>query len=1073
MHMNTLHRAETLNIAQAIERGSLAFPAKPALVFAGESISYRGLEEMSSRVANGLARHGIACGDRVALLLPNGIAFVAAYFGILKLGAVVVAINPAFKSEEIGFILNDSGAKAAIAAAALLGHLSGLAGIETVFVADGGQPGIASLDDLMAQSAPSAPAADMGADALAAILYTSGTTGAPKGAALTHGNMMGNIHACVEAFQLRPEDRVLLCLPLFHSFGQTAALNPTLEAGATLILHSQVDADAVGDALGAEQITVFFGIPSLYLLLQDKAGLPAWPALRLCISAAAALPAETARRWEDTFGLPIHQGYGLTETCLNSFNANPSRKPGSVGTPLAGVELAIMDANGMRIEQAGELGEIAVRGTHVMPGYWGMAAAETLREGWFHTGDVGYCDADGYLYIADRIKDMINVGGTKVYPSEVEKVLRRHPAVLEAAVYGIPDRWLEERVCASLVLQPGQQLAPEAAMLFCRQRLAEFKAPTWVEVVDTLPKGRTGKVLKRELREQAQRLLESARAAPLAAGAPLSATPVEAAILSIWQAVLQQQQVGLQDDFFALGGNSLLATQAANRMRGHFQLDFNVRGIFEHPTVARQAEFIGQRHRALALPPLKRAPRNGPLSASLAQAKLWMLDQRGQAMAFNVPLHARLHGQISVAALQHALDELLKRHESLRTAFIETQGELYQLVQAPRAVPLRVLDLKSLPAAEQSAAVEHWQEVEARQPFDLANGQVLSVRLLLLDDSEALLLLTLHHIATDGWSQNILARELAAFYAAFALQQPARLPELPVQYADFAIWQRQWLQAETLSRQLGYWKARLAGAPNLPALPTDHPRPKIPRFRGANVPFELGAAPISALRQLTRQAGCTLFMTLLAAWQILLGRYSGRDDLVVGTPIANRAHQDIEGLIGFFVNTLALRADLSGNPSFLAFLAQARQTTLEAYEHQDLPFEYLAKELSPDHGLSGLPLIQTNLNLQAAALGEISLPGMTLGKFQFGGQVIPFDLELMLWETDHGGLEGIWNYDRDLFEPSTIERMAEHYRSLLDAIVDSPQQGIADLALRSEAEWAMFGISPAAPIASSPAASYC
>ncbi len=479
--------------------------ARQILFFEHEIFTYRQLDELCSRSANVLAAIGVRRGDRVAVVLPNVPAFLAAYLGALKLGALIVTVNTALKTDEVAFVLNDSGTRVAITSADLreqLAHAT-LPAVERILDVDGTEAIEHSWHALLAQASPDAVAVSVHPDDPAVILYTSGTTGFPKGAVLSHGAILRNGAACIEAFQLTSEDRVLLALPTFHSFGQTAALNPTLMAGATLLLHRQFESTAVQQALLEQGVTVFFGVPTLYNLLSEQAAPNVYPALRFCISAAAPLPAEVSGRWLEKFGVAVEEGYGLTETCLNTCTRGHPRKVGSIGVPLAGVEVAVFDSQDRPVPP-GTLGEVVVRSNNLMLEYWNrpQESAEALRQGWFHTGDIGRMDEDGHCFIVDRSKDMVNVGGNKVYPSEVENRLYEHPAVREAAVFGIPEALLDEQVCACLVCAAGQSVSAEEIQAFCRQTLADFKVPSRIEFVDELPKGRTGKILKRILRDR-------------------------------------------------------------------------------------------------------------------------------------------------------------------------------------------------------------------------------------------------------------------------------------------------------------------------------------------------------------------------------------------------------------------------------------------------------------------------------------------------------------------------------------------------------------------------------------------
>jgi acyl transferase domain-containing protein/acyl-CoA synthetase (AMP-forming)/AMP-acid ligase II/ubiquinone/menaquinone biosynthesis C-methylase UbiE/acyl carrier protein len=502
-----------MNIAQHLERTRHLFPNKPALIFEEESFSYSDIDEMSNRVANALVDKGISRGDRVALFLPNIPSFVIVYLGIQKMGAIAVSINSTLKTEEIKFILDDSGAKVIVTTETLRRHVPAneLPLLNLVLIAEGAAFGSdIALSEWMAEASPKAQAVDMAHDDPAAILYTSGTTGFPKGATLSCGNVVSNVQTCVEAFKIRPEDRILLFVPMFHNFGQNAALNPCLEAGATLVLHREFEIEPILKSIVNNSVTTFYGVPTIYTLLYDQASVEQLRSVRRYISAAATLPLEMARKWHDKFGVVINEGYGLTENSLACFNDCLKSKPGSVGLPLTGVEMKIVDADGNEVAP-GELGEVTISGPNVMLGYWNrpVETAEVIKDGWFHTGDIGKMDDDGYFYIVDRVKDMVNVGGTKVYPSEIENILYQHPAVLEAAVYGVPEALLGEQVIANIILKPGEEVTREEIIAFCGHNMADFKVPSQINLVDSLPKGRTGKILKKVLREQFQQASSS------------------------------------------------------------------------------------------------------------------------------------------------------------------------------------------------------------------------------------------------------------------------------------------------------------------------------------------------------------------------------------------------------------------------------------------------------------------------------------------------------------------------------------------------------------------------------------
>jgi long-chain acyl-CoA synthetase len=495
-----------VNIARHVERVARLFPERPAILFEGETISYGELDARAGRLANALAGQGVRPGDRVALFLPNIPAFAVCYLGALKAGAIAVSVDAALKSEEVGYILNDSGAVVVFTAAAGLRYVPREAcpALRHVVVCEGDRGGHPSLDDWLSRAAPDGRAADVDRDAPAAVLYTSGTTGFPKGATLTHGNVVSNTCAAAHHAGMRQDDRLTLFLPLTHVFGQNFIMNGAFQAGATVVLHRRFAPDEVLESIARHRVTMFPAVPTVYMRLVDQdLDEDALASIRYWFSAGALMPEATCRRWTERFGRPVYEGYGLTEASpFASYNHDLRHKPGSVGTPVDNVEAKVLDGDDREVPP-GETGEICIKGPGVMRGYWRRPedTARALRSGWLHSGDVGTVDDEGYLHIVDRLKDMVNRGGLKVWPAEVERVLHGHPAVKEAAVYGVPHPTLGETVKAAVVLKDGATTTQDEVIGFCQDRLAAYKTPAGVAFVEDLPKSPAGKVLKRVLRE--------------------------------------------------------------------------------------------------------------------------------------------------------------------------------------------------------------------------------------------------------------------------------------------------------------------------------------------------------------------------------------------------------------------------------------------------------------------------------------------------------------------------------------------------------------------------------------------
>jgi acyl carrier protein len=576
--------------------------------------------------------------------------------------------------------------------------------------------------------------------------------------------------------------------------------------------------------------------------------------------------------------------------------------------------------------------------------------------------------------------------------------------------------------------------------------LPEYMVPQAIVKLERLPLTENGKVDRKALPA-----VESVRAETEIVAAR---TPVEEVLAGIWSEVLGVA-VGVEDDFFELGGHSLLATQVMSRVREAFGVELALRELFERPTVKELGQSIERELRqgaGVGAPPIERRDRDGELPLSFAQQRLWFINQLEPGSAFyNVPSAVRLKGDLKRGALEQTLTEIVRRHEVLRTRFGTVDGRAVQVIEDAEPVKLEVVDLSELEVEAREARVREWAAQEAATPFDLSRGPLLRVKLLRLDEQEHVVLLTMHHIVMDGWSLGIFIREIATLYEAFMDGRPSPLPELSIQYGDFALWQRAYLQGEVLEQQLKYWREQLAGAQTVLKLPTDKPRPAIYSYRGATHRFILPEDVTAPLRKLSQEQGCTLFMTLLAIFKTLLYRYAQQEDILVGTAIANRNRSETEDLIGFFVNTLVLRTDLAGNPSFRALMQRVRETTVGAYVHQDMPFEKLVEELQPERSLSHAPLFQVAFGVHNAPFQNLTLPGLELSPMDFNFDAGRFDLTLWMLENKNK-LSGIWYYNTDLFEAATIKRMQGHFVTILQNVLAQPDTPLSEIEMLTEDE---------------------
>jgi acyl carrier protein len=742
---------------------------------------------------------------------------------------------------------------------------------------------------------------------------------------------------------------------------------------------------------------------------------------------------------------------------------DPARDRGArvpIGRPAANAHVYVVDERGREVGE-GVAGELLVSGEGVAAGYHNRAELTAERFGddpyragarLYRTGDVARRLAGGALDYLGRRDEQVKYHGHRVELGELRAALNSHPEVRDS-VARVARRQaggaeVEELVCYYVARR---ELDARALREHLRERVIKETLPSRYVRIGRVPLTLNGKVNYEALPDPwAGEVGEGGEA-----GAAREATETERALAGVWAEVLGVGEVGRGDNFFELGGHSLLATLVVMRVEELFGVGLALRAVFEAPTVSRLAALIDAAVRekaGVATPPLIPAQRSGPLPLSFAQQRLWFLDRLSpEAASYNVPVAYRIEGRLDVGALERSLNRIVERHEALRTTITLAAGEPVQVVSPHSRLALQLTDLGDAPPSERLARARAEVEEEGRRPFDLERGPVVRARLLRLGPEEHVLAVTMHHIVSDAWSLGVFVRELSAFYEAEAGGAEARLPGLAVQYADYAAWQRGWLRGEELERQLGYWREQLAGAPTVLELPADRPRPKVQTSRGAVEQFEVGGEVLEGLKAVAREEGATLFMTLLAAFGVLLSRYTGQKDFLLGAPIANRGQKELEGLIGFFANTLALRMRIEDELSFRALVRKVRETCLGAYAHQDVPFEAVVEELQPERDLSRPPLFQITFAVQSDP-GELPSPaGLALTPLGFDTGTSKFEISAAFSETK-GRLLGAIQYNTGLFEQETIARLASHLTVLLEHVVERAGDAISELPLLTRVE---------------------
>jgi amino acid adenylation domain-containing protein len=1024
-------------------------PDAPALWWQDEAITYGELAARAGRVARRLRALGLPAEARVGILLERSPDLVAAILGTLAAGAAYVPLDPAYPRERLEAMLEDSGAR-------VLVTRRGLA----PWPEDGIRVDLEDLAGLAPADAGDLPRADPAQ--LFAVIYTSGSTGRPKGVAVEHRGVAALFAGAAALYP--PEERagVLAAASICFDLSVFELFFPLTHGGTAVLAENALDLPRL-PARDAVRLTLL--VPSTTAELLRGGGLP--PSVRTVVSGGEALPAGLARALLDELhDRRLLNAYGPTEATVYSLIGGVAGEAAAappLGHAAPDDRVFLLDPD-LQPVLAGVAGEIWLGGRGVARGYLGRPDltadrfrpdpfADRAREPGarlYRTGDLGRRLPDGRIEFLGRQDRQVKVRGFRIEVGDVEAALARHPGVETAVVVDRrdPDSPAEARLVAYAVPRPGMAAAGQWAgelRGFLRRLLPAYMIPSAFVMLDALPLTSAGKVDHRALpapdpeRAGAQRPWLAPR------------TPVEEVLCGIWGHVFGLERVSAGDDFFALGGHSLLATQLVSRLREAFALELPLRALFDAPVVADLARQVERALRAgagAAAPPLVPQPRPAEgIPLSFAQQRLWFLDRlEPESPFYNVPSAVRLRGSLAPAALAAAFQEIVRRHEALRTRFRERDGRPLQVVVEAAAVPLPVVDLAGLPAAGREAAAASLVRAKARRPFDLARGPLLRFTLLRLAADDHLLLAVFHHIVSDGWSMGVFLRELSQLYGACVAGEPSPLPPLSLHYADFAIWQRGWLAGEILDRQLAYWRRQLADVPPL-ALPTDRPRPATPAYRGARWPLAVAAE----LGALARRESATPFMSLLAAFSAVLGRWAGQEVLAVGTPIAGRTRVELEPLIGFFVNTLVLRADLAGDPSGRALLGRCREAALGAYAHQDLPFEKLVEALHPDRELARAPLFQVLLSLQNAPAPAAELPGVSLAPLAVEPGTAKFDLTLSLAETPDG-IVGWLEHDAHLFDGATAARLAGHFAVLLQALAADPGRRLAELPLLSPGE---------------------
>ncbi|MET0646190.1 MAG: amino acid adenylation domain-containing protein [Pyrinomonadaceae bacterium] len=1027
-------------------------PDAVAVVYEDEELSYDELNRRANRLAHYLKRLGAGPQVLVGICVERSVEMIVGLLGILKAGATYVPLDPTYPSERLAFMVEDSRTPILLTQERLV----------PILPAQGTRVVCLDADwHLIAQEGAENPSTAVTPENLAYVIYTSGSTGRPKGVMVCHRAVVHLFHALQPRIGFDARDVWTVVHSYAFDFSVWEIWGALLHGGRLVIVPSWVarTPSAFYELLRTQRVTVLNQTPSAFAQLIGEREESDWDsgelALKVVVLGGDTLPQDLLTKM-GRGSTPVWNFYGPTEATVWTTLQELDRADGvvSVGRPMADTQVYILDRRQQPVP-VGVAGELYIGGDNLSHGYLnrptltaekfithpfsGKAGARLYR-----TGDLTRYLSDGRIEFLGRIDHQVKIRGFRIELGEVEAALTTHPSVDECVVVAREDMAGDKRLVAYVVCGAEEEDGAARWREHLRERLPEYMLPSVFVRLASLPLTANGKVDRRSL------------PAPEADGAANredlrgARTPVEEILAGLWAEVLHVREVGIDENFFELGGHSLLATQLMSRVREAFGVEVALRRLFEEPTVAGLAAHVEQLLKsteALAAPPMVRASRDGHLPLSFAQQRLWFVNQLEQANPFyNIPVAVRLSGTLDIGALERTLTEVVRRHEALRTHVAEVEGEPVQVISPAAPVPLPLTDLGGLEEAGREAEARRLTTAEAGTPFDLKRAPLVRARLLRLSAAEHVVLLTMHHMVSDGWSFGVLIGEVAALYTAFAQGRPSPLAELELQYADYAAWQREWLRDEALEEQLSYWRGQLGGRLPVLELPTDRPRPAVQTYRGSHRTYTLRDEVAAGVRELSRREGVTLFMTLLAAFQVLLHRYSGQDDILVGCFIAGRNRKEVEPLVGCFVNTLVLRTDLGGNPGFRELLRRVREVTLSAYAHQDVPFEKLVEELQPARSLSHTPLFQVAFGMQNTPAERVELPQLAMSNVSGEDGTAKFDLTLTAAETE-GGLRVSWNYNTEMFDEETVGRMARHYERIVEAVAAVPELRVPEIEL--------------------------
>jgi len=1032
-------------IHELFEQQVTAMPSAIAVECKGRFLSFDQLNRRANQWAHYLQQLGVKPGVRVGLCFEHSIELVVAILGIVKAGGAYVPLDPSHPVSRTAFILSDAAIGIVLTQAHLLERLSPYQVVSLSVDSDW---------EALAGPGQENPETEASPENVAYVIYTSGSTGEPKGVEIEHRSLVNYILWARDMYLHEDSQAFALYSSLAFDLTVTSIFTPLVTGNRMLIYPDGGRDHPLLDVMRENRAGVLKLTPSHLAILKER-NIRADQVKRVIVGGEA-FRAELAREARGLFNdeVEIFNEYGPTEATVGCmiyrFNAEKDDRPFvPIGTPAANTQIYILNEQGRPVAE-NVIGQLFIAGEGLARGYLNRPQLTSERfidnpfspgKKLYKTGDLARWLPEGLVEYFGRQDDQVKFHGYRVELNEIRLALNGHPLIKDSVIVIEKEPDGGKVMVAHYAAE--QPIEGRELRAFLVNRIIEETIPNVFAQVTEIPLTTNGKVDYRALPslEQVRQLLDSAMVVPR--------TQTEELLASIWSQVLKHEDIGVTHDFFELGGHSLLAHQIISRTRATFQIDVPLRTLFEATTIEKLAvvvDRIARERSGVMAPPLRAAKSSDGSALSFSQQRLWFMEQLGShSPSYNIYPFFQLDGPLNVGALEQSVNEIIRRHAALRTTFKLVNSEPVQVIVPDLKIAMPLVDLRLLPEGERAVAIEHFTQEEFQKPFDLENGPLIRARLLRVADDQHLWFLAMHHIVFDAWSMSLFYSEVSALYRAFVTRTAPKLPHLTIQYSDYALWQREWLQGEVLETQVSYWREQLGGAPPLLDLLPNRPRPAVITDRGRYQNVIFSSSLSDGVKELSRQQGCTLFMTLLATFQTLLHYYTSKEDIVVGSDVANRNFREIEGLIGFFVNTLVLRTDLSGNPTFRSVLGRVRDVCLAAYTHQDLPFEKLVEELNPKRNTGYSPIFQIMFGfIPENPVQDLHVHGLELKFVPPDSKTSVFDFTLYMTSTPNG-LAGTARYKADLYEASTIAEFLQQFELVLTYVTARPDLTLQEL----------------------------